>query len=56
MKILHLTKKYPDAFGGDAIIVSNLESEQTKLGHKISILTPNCPEIRAKENVFKLRI
>ncbi|NQE53174.1 Trehalose synthase [ANME-1 cluster archaeon GoMg3.2] len=53
MKILHLTKKYPDAFGGDAVIVSNLEEEQTKLGHKISILTPNCPEIRVQENVFK---
>ena len=53
MKILHLTKKYPDAFGGDAVIVSNLEREQTKLGHAISILTPNCPEIREKENVFK---
>jgi glycosyltransferase involved in cell wall biosynthesis len=53
MKIVHLTKKYPDAWGGDAVIVSNLEREQTKLGHKISILTPNCPEIRAEENVFK---
>jgi glycosyltransferase involved in cell wall biosynthesis len=53
MRILHLTKKYPDAFGGDAAIVSNLEREQTKLGHKIFILTPNCPEIREKENVFK---
>ena len=53
MRILHLTKKYPDAFGGDAVIVSNLEREQTKLGHKIFIITPNCPEIREKENVFK---
>ena len=53
MRILHLTKKYPDAFGGDAVIVSNLEREQTKLGHKIFILTPNCPEIREQENVFK---
>ncbi|MEA2053404.1 MAG: glycosyltransferase family 4 protein [Euryarchaeota archaeon] len=53
MRILHLTKKYPDAFGGDAVIVSNLEREQTKLGHEIFILTPNCPEIREQENVFK---
>ena len=53
MRIVHLTKKYPDAFGGDAVIVSNLEKEQTKLGHAIFIITPNCPEIRAKENVFK---
>ena len=53
MRILYLTKKYPDAFGGDAVIVSNLEREQTKLGHEIFILTPNCPEIRVKENVFK---
>jgi glycosyltransferase involved in cell wall biosynthesis len=53
MRILHLTKKYPDAFGGDAVIVFNLKREQTKLGHEIFILTSNCPEIREQGNVFK---
>ena len=53
MKILHLTKKYPDALGGDAVVVSNLEKEQTKIGHEVFILTSNCPEIKEKENVFK---
>ena len=53
MKILHLTKKYPEALGGDAVVVSNLEKEQTKIGHEVFILTSNCPEIKEKENVFK---
>ena len=35
MKILHLTKKYPEALGGDAIVVHNLEKQQKKNGKKI---------------------
>jgi glycosyltransferase involved in cell wall biosynthesis len=53
MKILHLTKKYPNALGGDAVVVYNLEKQQEKVGHKVFILTSNCPEIVEKENVFK---
>lgn len=53
MKILHLTKKYPDALGGDAVVVPNLEKELTKIGHEVFILTSNCPEIKEKEKVFK---
>ena len=53
MKILHITKKYPEALGGDAIYVYNLESQQKKAGHNVFILTSNCPEILKKENVFK---
>jgi len=53
MKILHLTKKYPDALGGDAVVVFNLEKELTKIGHEVFILTSNCPEIKEKEKVFK---
>lgn len=51
MKILHLTKKYPNALGGDAIVVSNLERQQKELGHEIFIVASNCPEI--KENILK---
>ena len=53
MKILHLTKKYPDALGGDAVVVFNLEKELTKICHEVFILTSNCPEIKEKEKVFK---
>ena len=53
MRILHVTKKYPNALGGDAFVVLNLERQQKKAGHNISILTSNCPEIVEKENVFK---
>ncbi|RLG33114.1 glycosyltransferase family 1 protein [Methanosarcinales archaeon] len=53
MRILYLTKKYPDASGGDAVVVANLEEELTKKGHEVLILTSNCPEIKEKEKVFK---
>lgn len=45
MKILHVTKKYPNALGGDAIVVSNLEKQQRLQGYEVSILTSNCPDI-----------
>lgn len=51
MKILHLTKKYPDALGGDAIVVANLEAQARKSGHDVVILTSNCPEIKKAPNV-----
>lgn len=53
MKILHVTKKYPNALGGDAVVVSNLEKEQKKRGHFVYVLTTNCSEIVQKENVYK---
>lgn len=53
MRILHVTKKYPNALGGDATGSSNLEREQGKLGHEVFILTTNCDEIIDKENVIK---
>lgn len=53
MIILHVTKKYPKAIGGDATCVFNLEKEQEKRGHKVFILTSNCREIINKSNVYK---
>lgn len=53
MKILHLTKKYPEALGGDAVVVYNLEKQQKKAGHKVFILTSNCSEIVEKESIRK---
>lgn len=45
MKILHITKKYPPAQGGDAIVVRNLEREQRAAGHQVAIVTSNCKDI-----------
>jgi glycosyltransferase involved in cell wall biosynthesis len=53
IRILHVTKKYPDAIGGDARVVFNLEREQRRRGHEVFILTSNCTEIMQKENVFR---
>ena len=53
MRILHVTKKYPNALGGDAIVSFNLEKQQKKLGHKVFILTTNCDEILEKPNIIK---
>ncbi|MCK4717323.1 MAG: glycosyltransferase family 4 protein [Thermoplasmata archaeon] len=39
MKILHVTKKYPPLFGGDAQVVRNLKREQEKMGHEVHVLT-----------------
>lgn len=56
MKILHATKKYPDAIGGDAVVVSNLESEQQRMGHEVFILTSRCHETVHKTNIFMFGI
>ena len=51
MKILHISKKYPDAIGGDAQVVRSLKIQQEKAGHEILILTANTRELRKKRNV-----
>jgi glycosyltransferase involved in cell wall biosynthesis len=53
MKILHVSKKYPDAVGGDAFVVANLEKQQILIGNEVSILTSNCKEIKNRKNVYK---
>jgi len=53
MRILHVTKKYPNALGGDAIVVQNLEKQQRKNGHEVFILTTNCDKIIDKRNIIK---
>lgn len=50
---MHVTKKYPNALGGDAVVVSNLEKQQVKAGHKVVILTSNCDEIKNGKTVYK---
>jgi glycosyltransferase involved in cell wall biosynthesis len=53
MKILHVTKKYPDIMGGDSTVVASLEKYQEKMGHQVYILTSNCSEIRKSPRVTK---
>lgn len=53
MKILHVTKKYPNALGGDATIVNNIEKQQEIKGHEVYILVSNCKDIINKPNLFK---
>lgn len=53
MKILHITKKYKNAFGGDVVVVSNLERQQLAQGHEIVVLTSNCDEIIEDERHYK---
>jgi glycosyltransferase involved in cell wall biosynthesis len=53
MKILHVTKKYPDALGGDAVVVANLQKQQIKAGHTVAIVTSNCAEIKQGEHIYK---
>ncbi len=53
MKILHVTKKYLYAIGGDSTVVAGLENEQKKKNHKVTILTNNISEIKNKKNIIK---
>jgi glycosyltransferase involved in cell wall biosynthesis len=53
MKILHVSKKYPQALGGDAVVVSNLAKQQETAGHEVVIVTSNCDEISRAPNVYK---
>ncbi len=53
MKILHVTKKYPNALGGDSVVVSNLHKHQETAAHQVAILTSNCPEIQTGQHIYK---
>jgi glycosyltransferase involved in cell wall biosynthesis len=53
MKILHIAKKYKNALGGDAIVVSNLESHHLAQGHQVVVLASNCDEIIEDERHYK---
>ena len=53
MKILHITKKYPKAVGGDAVVVSQLQAQQQKHGHDVATLTSNCNVIEDGPHIYK---
>lgn len=54
MNILHVTKKYPPALGGDAVVVHSLQKQQQAAGHTVTIATSNCKEIKANTHVYKI--
>jgi glycosyltransferase involved in cell wall biosynthesis len=54
MKVLHVTKKYPHALGGDAVVVANLQKQQTAAGHVATIVTSNCSEIEDDRHIYKV--
>jgi glycosyltransferase involved in cell wall biosynthesis len=53
MKVMHISKKYPQALGGDAVVVSNLCKQQQKAGHETVVVTSNCDEIVTAPQVYK---
>jgi glycosyltransferase involved in cell wall biosynthesis len=54
MRILHVAKRYPDSFGGDAIVVWQLVRRQRAAGHTVHILTSNCTDIRDAPGLTKM--
>lgn len=52
MRILHVTKRWPDARGGDAVVARNLVRRQREAGHRVTVLTSNCPSIRHGADVL----
>jgi len=53
MKILHVSKKYPQALGGDAVVVFNLRRQQQAAGHDVVVVTSNCDEISGAPGIYK---
>jgi len=54
VNIMHICKKYPNALGGDAVVVSNLRKQQEAAGHRVAIVTSNCEEIVSGPHIYKL--
>ena len=54
MTIMHVTKKYPPALGGDAVVVQNLERQQRAAGHNVVIVTSNCKVVTRTKGVYKV--
>ena len=45
LRVLHVTKRYPDAVGGDAVLVHHLGEHQRAAGHVVDVLTSRCPAV-----------
>ncbi|NAZ85054.1 glycosyltransferase family 4 protein [Kineococcus indalonis] len=53
LRVLHLTKRYPDAVGGDAVVVHHLAATQRAAGHEVHVLTSRSPDIVDAPGVHK---
>ncbi len=53
MRILHISKKYPNIMGGDATVIAGLVKYQKKLGYKVYVLTSNCSEVKKSSTIAK---
>lgn len=45
LRILHVTKRYPQSAGGDATAVAGLAQAQRRNGHLVTVVTSNCGAI-----------
>ncbi len=54
MKVLHLTKKYPNCYAGDSVVVWQLVTHQEASGDDVHILTSNCQEILDTPQIKKI--
>jgi phosphatidyl-myo-inositol alpha-mannosyltransferase len=54
MRIVHVTKKYPRALGGDATVVERLRLEQIVAGHRAFVVTSRCSEIVDEPDVIQV--
>jgi glycosyltransferase involved in cell wall biosynthesis len=45
LHVLHVTKRYPKAVGGDASAALGLEKAQRRNGHRVTVVTSNCDSI-----------
>jgi glycosyltransferase involved in cell wall biosynthesis len=53
LHILHVTKRYPEAAGGDASAVLGLERTQRRNGHRVTVVTSNCSSIVGGPHIHK---
>jgi glycosyltransferase involved in cell wall biosynthesis len=54
VRVLHLTKKYPEVIGGDAVAVEALASHQRADGVETAVATFNCPQVRDDPGVIRV--
>lgn len=52
LSILHVCKKYPPALGGDTVVVSHLEREQKKNGHRVIIVTSRLKDLARRSGLY----
>ena len=53
LHVLHVTKRYPEAAGGDASAVFGLERAQRRNGHRVTVVTSNCSSIVDGPHIHK---